>query len=44
LAAQIIGTSDKLLSKRLDKLKKSLQQKVEATAKKIEAKGWKESL
>ena len=44
LAAQIIGATDKILSKRLDKFKKTLQQKVEATAKKIESNGWKESL
>jgi 5-(carboxyamino)imidazole ribonucleotide mutase len=44
LAAQILGTSDKALSKRLDQFKKSLKAKVEAAAKKIESKGWKSSL
>jgi 5-(carboxyamino)imidazole ribonucleotide mutase len=44
LAAQILGTSDKALSKRLDKFKKALRVKVEAAAKKIESQGWKDSL
>lgn len=44
LAAQILGTSDKALSKRLDKFKKALKVKVEAAAKKIESQGWKDSL
>ena len=44
LAAQIIGTSDKALAKRLDKFKKELKVKVEAAAKKIEAQGWKGAL
>lgn len=44
LAAQILGTSDKALAKKLDQFKKSLKVKVEASAKKIESKGWKSSL
>jgi 5-(carboxyamino)imidazole ribonucleotide mutase len=44
LAAQIIGTSDRELARRLDKFKKALKMKVEAAAKKIETKGWKEAL
>jgi 5-(carboxyamino)imidazole ribonucleotide mutase len=41
LAAQIIGTTDRDVARRLDKFKKALKAKVEAAAKKIEAKGWK---
>lgn len=44
LAAQIIAVSDKELSRRLDRFKKALKVKVEAAAKKIESKGWKEAL
>jgi len=44
LAAQIIGTADKALSKRLDKFKNALKVKVEAAAKKIESQGWKGAL
>ena len=44
LAAQIIGTSDKALAKRLDKFKNALKVKVEAAAKKIESQGWKGAL
>lgn len=44
LAAQIIGSFDKSVAKRLDKFKKSLKTKVEAGAKSIESKGWKASL
>ena len=44
LAAQILGTSDKALAKRLDKFKKDLKVKVEAAAKKIESQGWKGAL
>lgn len=40
LAAQIIGTADKTVAKRLDALKKSLQTKVESSARDIEKKGW----
>lgn len=41
LAAQILGTYDKNLSKRLDKFKGSLKRKVESAAKLMESKGWK---
>jgi len=44
LAAQIIGTFDKVLAKRLDKFKKDLKVKVEDAAKKIESQGWKSTL
>jgi 5-(carboxyamino)imidazole ribonucleotide mutase len=44
LAAQVIGASDKKLGERLDEFKKSLQTKVEAAAKSIEANGWKSVL
>jgi 5-(carboxyamino)imidazole ribonucleotide mutase len=44
LAAQIVATFNKSISKNLDKFKKSLKVKVEATAKKMELKGWKSSL
>jgi 5-(carboxyamino)imidazole ribonucleotide mutase len=44
LAAQIIGTFDKALAKRLDKFKNALKVKVEAAAKKIESHGWKGAL
>jgi 5-(carboxyamino)imidazole ribonucleotide mutase len=40
LAAQIIGTADKQVASRLDKYKRSLKTKVEASARKIETKGW----
>ncbi|MEO5602247.1 MAG: 5-(carboxyamino)imidazole ribonucleotide mutase [Cyclobacteriaceae bacterium] len=44
LAAQIIGSSDKELAKRLDKFKISLQNKVESAAKTMDLKGWKDAL
>jgi 5-(carboxyamino)imidazole ribonucleotide mutase len=44
LSAQIIGTFDKALSKRLDKFKKGLKVKVETAARKIETQGWKASV
>jgi len=44
LAAQIIGSADKTVAKRLDSFKKTLKTKVESVAKKIESKGWKDSL
>jgi 5-(carboxyamino)imidazole ribonucleotide mutase len=40
LAAQIIGASDRMVAKKLDKFKRSLKTKVELSAKKIETKGW----
>jgi len=44
LAAQIIGSGDKDLGKRLDKFKVSLQKKVETAAKNLDLKGWKASM
>lgn len=44
LAAQIIGSGDKDLGKRLDKFKVSLQKKVETAAKNLDLKGWKGSM
>ncbi len=44
LAAQIIGSGDRELGKRLDKFKQSLQKKVESSAKNIDLRGWKASL
>jgi 5-(carboxyamino)imidazole ribonucleotide mutase len=43
LGAQILGTADRSLSQRLDKFKKALKVKVEASAKKIEKNGWKDA-
>ncbi|MFN3839235.1 MAG: 5-(carboxyamino)imidazole ribonucleotide mutase [Cyclobacteriaceae bacterium] len=40
LAAQIIGTVDKTLARKLDAFKKNLQSKVETSARDIEKKGW----
>lgn len=42
LAAQILGSSDKAIGKRLDAFKKSLQQKVESVARKMESTGWRD--
>jgi len=44
LAAQIIGSGDKTLAKRLDKFKITLQKKVETIAKNLDLKGWKAAL
>ena len=44
LAAQIIGSYDKDLGKRLDRFKISLQKKVESAARNMDLKGWKASL
>jgi 5-(carboxyamino)imidazole ribonucleotide mutase len=41
LAAQILGSTDKTIAKRLDNFKKSLQEKVEESAKTVSRKGWK---
>jgi 5-(carboxyamino)imidazole ribonucleotide mutase len=41
LAAQIIGSSDARVAGKLDKFKKSLEDKVEESAKSITKKGWK---
>lgn len=40
LAAQVIGSVDKIVAKRLDVFKKNLQTKVESSARDIEKKGW----
>jgi 5-(carboxyamino)imidazole ribonucleotide mutase len=42
LAAQILGTYDKAIGRRVDQFKKSLKQKIESAAKKMESKGWKD--
>jgi 5-(carboxyamino)imidazole ribonucleotide mutase len=44
LAAQIIGSHDRAVAKRLDSFKKQLKKKVETSAKTIEIKGWRESV
>jgi 5-(carboxyamino)imidazole ribonucleotide mutase len=44
LAAQIIGSGDKELAKRLDRFKQSLEQKVESAAKNLDLRGWKAAL
>jgi 5-(carboxyamino)imidazole ribonucleotide mutase len=41
LAAQIIGSENKVIAKRLDVFKNNLRKKVEASYKTIERKGWK---
>lgn len=41
LAAQIIGSSDQRLAKKLDLYKKSLEEKVQESVKTIRKKGWK---
>ena len=41
LAAQILGTKDKSIAKKLDNFKKALQEKVEESAKTMAQKGWK---
>jgi 5-(carboxyamino)imidazole ribonucleotide mutase len=44
LAAQIIGSSDKEVAKRLDSFKLSLQTKVESAAKTMDLNGWRAAL
>jgi len=44
LAAQILGTADKAVSRKLDQFKRALKAKVESAAKKIESRGWKNAL
>jgi 5-(carboxyamino)imidazole ribonucleotide mutase len=41
LAAQIIGSSDKKIAKKLDQFKEGLKNKVEESARVMEKKGWK---
>jgi 5-(carboxyamino)imidazole ribonucleotide mutase len=43
LAAQVLGSSDKAIARKLDLFKKSLQEKVEESAKSMGRKGWKSS-
>jgi 5-(carboxyamino)imidazole ribonucleotide mutase len=40
LAAQILGSRDKALAKRLDKFKNTLKTKVEASARNVDKRGW----
>lgn len=42
LAAQILGSSDKDVARKIDSFKKSLQQKVEGVARKMESTGWRD--
>ena len=44
LAAQILGTSDRVIARKLEQFKRSLRKKVEQTAKKIEEKGWRDMI
>lgn len=44
LAAQIIGTADRHVARRLDKLKDALRKKVETAAKTLDLRGWKQTL
>jgi 5-(carboxyamino)imidazole ribonucleotide mutase len=44
LAAQILGTSDKQMATKLDKYKSGLKNKVEASVRNIQRKGWKSAI
>lgn len=44
LAAQILGSTDGKLAKQLDKFKRTMEKKVESSAKNLDLKGWKASL
>ena len=44
LAAQILGSSDKLIAKKLDRYKSGLKEKVEASVKSMAKKGWKSAV
>jgi 5-(carboxyamino)imidazole ribonucleotide mutase len=44
LAAQIVGSSDKKVAKKIDAFKVVMQKKVEESYRNIEKKGWKNSL
>jgi 5-(carboxyamino)imidazole ribonucleotide mutase len=44
LAAQILGSSDKVIAKRLDLYKTGLKEKVEQSVKHMENKGWKSAI
>jgi 5-(carboxyamino)imidazole ribonucleotide mutase len=43
LSAQILGTENKIIAKKLEAFKKNLQRKVEESFRSIEKKGWKNS-
>jgi 5-(carboxyamino)imidazole ribonucleotide mutase len=43
LSAQILGTENKIIAKKLEDFKKTLQKKVEESFRSIEKKGWKNS-
>ena len=40
IAAQILGTSDRLISKKIERFKINLKKKIENSAKLIDKKGW----
>lgn len=44
LAAQILGSSDKVIAKKLDQYKSELKDKVEESVKNIKKKGWKSAV
>ena len=44
LAAQILGSSDKMIAKKLDHYKSALKDKVEESVKNIKRKGWKSAI
>ncbi|HCW06938.1 MAG TPA: 5-(carboxyamino)imidazole ribonucleotide mutase [Cytophagales bacterium] len=44
LAAQIIGSADKSVAKKLDRFKQTLHKKVEESFREIERKGWRNSI
>lgn len=44
LAAQILGSSDRIISKKIEQFKRGLKKKVEQSAKKIEEKGWQSAI
>lgn len=44
LAAQILGCTDKIVAKKLDRYKLLLKKKVEQSAKNMETKGWKSAI
>ena len=44
LAAQILGSEDQAIAKRLDDFKITLRQKVESSAENLDSRGWRESL
>ena len=44
LAAQILGSNDKIIARKLDRYKAVMKKKVELSAKNMETKGWKASI